>query len=169
MLRFLEKLFAAKGKPGITMPQDTAWRKATVGDLTGAFSFGTPDASVPALPATSLGKALTYPECQAAVLTPIPGNPPSAYAPAAQPTSLPTQEPTAAGVRRPTGLAGCGPAAAAGGPAPISAAGPQAAGERARTGLASTGGHSRLGPPQLAASLAALYGLVSLRRRRDRS
>ena len=34
MLRFLERLYAAKGVGGVSLPNDTAWRKATVGDLT---------------------------------------------------------------------------------------------------------------------------------------
>jgi phospholipase C len=41
-MRFLQRLFAAKGASGVAPPHDTAWRKATVGDLTGAFSFASP-------------------------------------------------------------------------------------------------------------------------------
>ena len=62
-MRFLERRF------GVALPNDTAWRKATVGDLTGAFSFATKDASVPALPDTSLPPALTYPECDGSPMT----------------------------------------------------------------------------------------------------
>ena len=33
-MRFLERVFAAKGEPGVSLPHDTTWRKQTVGDLT---------------------------------------------------------------------------------------------------------------------------------------
>ena len=47
-LRFIEKRF------GVEIPNLTAWRRATCGDLTSAFGFGEPpDRSVPALPQTA--------------------------------------------------------------------------------------------------------------------
>ena len=44
VLRFLETRFGAE------VPNLSAWRRATVGDLTTAFNFKAPDASVPGLP-----------------------------------------------------------------------------------------------------------------------
>jgi phospholipase C len=107
MMRFLERLFAAKGVPGVALPNDTPWRKATVSDLTGAFSFASPVASIPALPATSLVTSLTYPECIVSPLTELPVPAPGAYPPPVVTANLPVQEPAPAGVRRPAGLAGC--------------------------------------------------------------
>jgi phospholipase C len=46
-LLFCEKRFGAE------VPNLSAWRRSTVGDLTSAFNFAAPDASVPSLPATS--------------------------------------------------------------------------------------------------------------------
>jgi len=47
-LRFIEARF------GVEVPNLTAWRRATCGDLTAAFGFGTPpDTSVPSLPSTA--------------------------------------------------------------------------------------------------------------------
>jgi phospholipase C len=47
-LRFIESRF------GVEVPNLTAWRRATCGDLTSAFGFGTPpDTSVPSLPSTA--------------------------------------------------------------------------------------------------------------------
>jgi len=46
VLRFLETRFGAE------VPNLSAWRRATVGDLTSAFNFAKPDQSIPALPST---------------------------------------------------------------------------------------------------------------------
>ena len=46
VLRFLETLFGAE------VPNLSAWRRATVGDLTNAFNFKSPDLSIPNLPST---------------------------------------------------------------------------------------------------------------------
>jgi phospholipase C len=46
VLRFLETLFGAE------VPNLSAWRRATVGDLTSALNFKSPDQSVPNLPST---------------------------------------------------------------------------------------------------------------------
>jgi phospholipase C len=46
VLRFIETLFGAE------VPNLSAWRRATVGDLTSAFNFKSPDQSIPALPST---------------------------------------------------------------------------------------------------------------------
>jgi phospholipase C len=106
MMRFLVSMFAAKGVHGVALPNDTAWRAATVGDLTGAFSFARPaDTSFPSLPATSATDPLEHPECDTAPLTELPlSSPPGAYVPSQFATDLPSQEP---GVPiRPTGVSG---------------------------------------------------------------
>src|SRR5258708_10559052 len=45
VLRFLETRFGAE------VPNLSAWRRATVGDLTSAFNFAKPDHALPSLPA----------------------------------------------------------------------------------------------------------------------
>ena len=57
ILRFLETRFGAE------VPNLSAWRRATVGDMTTAFNFGKVDTSVPNLPATSTALASTLTEC----------------------------------------------------------------------------------------------------------
>ncbi|MBV8809177.1 MAG: phospholipase [Acidobacteriaceae bacterium] len=57
VLRFLETLFGAE------VPNLSAWRRATVGDLTSAFNFRSPDTSVPALPATVPGIPQAIQDC----------------------------------------------------------------------------------------------------------
>jgi len=46
VLRFLETRFGAE------VPNLSAWRRATVGDMTSAFNFTKPDTSIPSLPST---------------------------------------------------------------------------------------------------------------------
>ena len=46
VLRFLETLFGAE------VPNLSAWRRSTVGDMTSAFNFKKPDLSIPNLPST---------------------------------------------------------------------------------------------------------------------
>jgi phospholipase C len=79
VLRFLETLFGAE------VPNLSAWRRATVGDLTSAFNFKNPDQSIPSLPSTLPGDAQTILQCVAdlAGTTPF-------IVPATQ--TLPTQE-----------------------------------------------------------------------------
>jgi phospholipase C len=48
LLRFLETRF------GVEVPNLSAWRRSVTGDLTTAFNFARPDASVPPLPQPSL-------------------------------------------------------------------------------------------------------------------
>jgi phospholipase C len=106
LLRLLEARFGAE------VPNLTAWRRDTVGDLTSAFNFARPDASVPSLPEPSatdprvVGSNCTS---EPATLIPtfgaqLPGYP-------VPPNSMPKQEPGAA--KRPSGP--CGPGAAGGG------------------------------------------------------
>jgi len=163
-MRFLERMFAAKGKPGIAPPHDTAWRKKTVGDLTGAFTFTSKDTSVPALPPTSLPPALTFPECVGAPLTEAPFEPPLAYTPALASAAIPLQE-SSGPPRRPRGLAGCvQPAAAT--PSTGTGTAPSTAGTQTGSGLPATGAYP-LARAGAVGALAALAGLIGLRRRRE--
>jgi phospholipase C len=57
ILRFLEARF------GVEVPNLTAWRRATVGDLTSAFNFAAPDRSVPGLPLTIAAIPQTIAQC----------------------------------------------------------------------------------------------------------
>lgn len=59
ILRFLETRFGAE------VPNLSAWRRATVGDMTAAFNFSKVDTSIPNLPATSTAVASTLTECAA--------------------------------------------------------------------------------------------------------
>jgi phospholipase C len=79
VLRFLETRFGAE------VPNLSAWRRATVGDLTTAFDFAKVDASVPSLPAISPVLQNILSECAADLV----GFTPPQF-PATQ--SMPTQE-----------------------------------------------------------------------------
>jgi len=57
VLRFLETLFGAE------VPNLSAWRRATVGDLTSAFNFNSPDSSIPSLPSTLQADPQEIQEC----------------------------------------------------------------------------------------------------------
>jgi phospholipase C len=52
LIRFIEQRFASAGAV-LTETNITPWRRCVSGDLTSAFNFKTPNAHVPALPATS--------------------------------------------------------------------------------------------------------------------
>jgi phospholipase C len=79
ILRFLETRFGAE------VPNLSAWRRTTVGDLTSAFNFAAPDRSIPNLPSTVPAISQVIQECTAALT----GN--TAYA-LPSPQTLPTQE-----------------------------------------------------------------------------
>ncbi|HEV2276384.1 MAG TPA: alkaline phosphatase family protein [Acidobacteriaceae bacterium] len=79
VLRFLETRFGAE------VPNLTAWRRATVGDLTSAFNFAKPDQSIPALPATVSANSQALAECAASLAGTTPYPLPS-------PQAMPTQE-----------------------------------------------------------------------------
>jgi phospholipase C len=68
ILRFLETRFGAE------VPNLSAWRRAAVGDLTSAFNFKKPDASIPTLPSTLPPISQILQECTAnlAGTTPYP-------------------------------------------------------------------------------------------------
>ncbi|XBH11712.1 alkaline phosphatase family protein [Edaphobacter paludis] len=89
VLRFLETRFGAE------VPNLSAWRRATVGDLTSAFNFGKPDQSIPALPATQPAISQTINGCLASLASTTP------Y-PIPNPQIIPTQETGTAA--RPSGL-----------------------------------------------------------------
>src|SRR6202051_1249107 len=89
VLRFLETRFGAE------VPNLSAWRRATVGDLTSAFNFAKPDQSIPALPATQPAISQTITGCLASLSSTTP------Y-PVPNPQSSPTQESGTAA--RPSGL-----------------------------------------------------------------
>jgi phospholipase C len=89
LLRFLETRFGAE------VPNLSAWRRATVGDLTSAFNFTQPDPSIPALPDTQTAFSQTVTGCLASLSSTTP------Y-PVPNPQSSPTQE--AGTAARPSGL-----------------------------------------------------------------
>jgi phospholipase C len=89
LLRFLETRFGAE------VPNLSAWRRATVGDLTSAFNFTKPDPSIPALPDTQAAISQTITGCLASLSSTTP------Y-PVPNPQSSPTQE--AGTPARPSGL-----------------------------------------------------------------
>jgi len=57
VLRFLETRFGAE------VPNLSAWRRATVGDMTSAFNFTKPDTSIPSLPSTVAAIQSILTEC----------------------------------------------------------------------------------------------------------
>ncbi len=59
VLRFLETRFGAE------VPNLSAWRRATVGDMTTAFNFKAPDTSIPNLPSPTQAITQVIQECQA--------------------------------------------------------------------------------------------------------
>jgi phospholipase C len=79
VLRFLETLFGAE------VPNLSAWRRATVGDLTSAFNFKNPDRSIPNLPSTLQGDQQAISQCAANLAGTIPYPVPATQ-------TLPTQE-----------------------------------------------------------------------------
>ncbi len=88
VLRFLETRFGAE------VPNLSAWRRATVGDLTSAFNFAKPDQSIPALPSTLPAIPQILTECAASLAGTTPYQVPN-------PQSSPTQE--AGTATRPSG------------------------------------------------------------------
>src|SRR5438105_163207 len=88
VLRFLETRFGAE------VPNLSAWRRVTVGDLTSAFNFTKPDQSIPALPSTLPAIPQVLSECAATLVGTVPYQVPN-------PQSSPTQE--AGTAARPSG------------------------------------------------------------------
>ncbi len=79
VLRFLETRFGAE------VPNLSAWRRATVGDLTSALNFRKPDPSIPALPSTLPAIPQILAECAISLAGTVPYQ-------VANPQSAPTQE-----------------------------------------------------------------------------
>jgi len=79
VLRFLETRFAAE------VPNLSAWRRATVGDLTGALNFSKPDPSIPTLPSTLPAIPQILAECAISLAGTVPYQVPN-------PQTDPTQE-----------------------------------------------------------------------------
>jgi phospholipase C len=94
ILRFLETRFGAE------VPYLSDWRRSVTGDLTSAFNFAAPDASVPQLPARSdADPAVLGSNC--ATLPPTLGGAPTLISYPVPPNSTPHQEPGRP--RRPSG------------------------------------------------------------------
>jgi len=89
LLRFLETRFGAE------VPNLSAWRRSTVGDLTSAFNFTKPDVSIPPLPSTTADVSTITAECSANQAGFTPYQPPT-------PQTMPTQESGTA--MRPSGM-----------------------------------------------------------------
>jgi phospholipase C len=89
LLRFLETRFGAE------VPNLSAWRRATVGDMTKAFNFTKPNTSVPSLPSTTAALPAILTECATNLVGTTPYVLPT-------PQALPTQETGTA--LRPSGL-----------------------------------------------------------------
>jgi phospholipase C len=89
VLRFLETRFGAE------VPNLSAWRRATVGDLTSALNFKKPDQSIPNLPSTLPGIPQAIVQCAANLAGTTPYTVPN-------PQTVPTQE--AGTAPRPSGM-----------------------------------------------------------------
>src|SRR5467141_2974267 len=89
VLRFLETRFGAE------VPNLSAWRRATVGDLTSALNFRKPDQSIPNLPSTLAAIPQVIQQCIASLAGTAPYTVPTTQ-------TLPTQESGTAA--RPSGL-----------------------------------------------------------------
>ena len=76
LLRFLETRFGAE------VPNLSAWRRATVGDMTTAFNFTKPDTSIPPLPPTvsAISTVISRVRSQPRRLHPIPASHPANHA-----------------------------------------------------------------------------------------
>jgi phospholipase C len=79
VLRFLESLFGAE------VPNLSAWRRATVGDMTSAFNFKSPNTTIPNLPDTIAAVPSDIQECVATLAGTIPYTVPATQ-------TVPTQE-----------------------------------------------------------------------------
>ena len=80
VLRFLETRFGAE------MPNLSAWRCVTVGDLTSAFNFRKPDQSIPTLPSTLPAIPQILAECAASLAGTTPYQVPNPQSSATQET-----------------------------------------------------------------------------------
>jgi phospholipase C len=158
MLLFLERRF------GVEVPNLSAWRRGTVGDLTGALNLAArPDASMPSLPLTVLRDAPVAVACMQsrAPLNDLGATPP-AY-PVPSPQSMPVQE--RGRTRRPSGVCGVGHGGGSDGGDLV----PAAASEAQVTGLPLTAPSSSGPGGAMSAVATVLAALLALRLRRPRS
>jgi phospholipase C len=171
-LRLLESRF------GVDVPNLSAWRRATVGDMTATFDFASPpSAGLPPLPATSLVDPIVLAQCDGgadAVTGSLSGGQPYPV----PPNAMPTQETTPTRGRPSGVVAACAPAVvtsappssqpaigATSAPAPIPAAPIPAAGTGGS--LPVTGEPPGLALAGLGAASAALAAAVLRRRTGD--
>jgi phospholipase C len=146
---------------GVEVPNLSAWRRETVGDLTSALNLASAaDASVPSLPATVTRDAPVLVACAQgeAPLSDLNQNPP-AY-PVPSPQAMPVQEPGRA--RRPSGVCGKGHGNASAGVEEAAIGQPSAADISALPLTAASG--SAVGAASAAAAIAALIALRTRRR-----
>ncbi len=85
VLRFLETRFGAE------VPNLSAWRRATVGDLTTAFNFTNPDQSIPNLPSTIQADAQAIQQCVSSLAGFVPYTVPTTQALPSQESGTPTR------------------------------------------------------------------------------
>jgi phospholipase C len=85
ILRFLETRFGAE------VPNLSAWRRATVGDLTSAFNFKSPNTSIPNLPSPVAAISQTLTECTANLAGTVPPTIPNPQSSPTQETGTPTR------------------------------------------------------------------------------
>jgi len=85
ILRFLETRFGAE------VPNLSAWRRATVGDLTSALNFKAPDTSIPNLPGTIQPIAQAIQECETNLAGFTPYAIPSPQTPPTQESGTPSR------------------------------------------------------------------------------
>jgi phospholipase C len=112
-LRFLETRFGAE------VPNLSAWRRSVTGDLTSAFNFAAPDASIPALPAPSrTDPRVLGADCPRAAPGVVEENFPTVvgYPLPTPPQTMPAQDPGSP--RRPSGP--CRASTSPGGPGSVS-------------------------------------------------
>jgi phospholipase C len=83
VLRFLETRFGAE------VPNLSAWRRATVGDLTSALNFKNPDQSIPNLPSTLSAAQQMVQQCIANLAGTTPYTVPSTQTTATQESGNP--------------------------------------------------------------------------------
>lgn len=154
-LLFLERRF------GVTAPNVSAWRRATVGDLTGAINFvKAPDTSVPSLPQPSLADKRVLTECiPAAILSEADESSPLVPTYPVPPNSMPSQE--AGTADSPSGLCGSGTRAGVAHGHGHHGTTPESSGGAALTSLPTTTSTPGGGP--VAATLAAAAVLGGLR------
>ena len=160
-LLFLERRF------GVTAPNVTAWRRATVGDMTGALDIHR-DNSIPTLPQPSLVDQRVLTECiPAAIISEADESSPLVPTYPVPPNSMPQQDP---GTRaQPSGMCATpAPAIATTGAASGAARSLVAAasGQGTVTGLPLTASSGGAGGATMVAAAAVLAGLGWLGRRK---